>query len=154
MPDKTHQPNVTITGGTFNAPVNLASNQGNQPTTIINTQNNYSGSEDDLRQQIEELHKFITELETKHPNVQTQAEAEAIREKAIANIQTTNPSRWKIIRQQMRLLKRAVANPERHLQAGKATLVEVAKKLFDKSLIATAIITYIDKLSETPDQGE
>ena len=43
---------------------------------------------------------------------------------------------------------------ELHLQAAKATAVEVAKAAWEKSLIVKAIITYVDKLSETPDQGD
>jgi hypothetical protein len=53
----------------------------------------------------------------------------------------------------MRLLKTQLLNPHRHAQAAKATLIEVTKAAWEKSLIAKAIITYIDKLSETPDQG-
>jgi hypothetical protein len=34
-----------------------------------------------------------------------------------------------------------------------AAIVEVIKTYWEKSLIAKAIITYIDKLSENPDQG-
>jgi hypothetical protein len=48
----------------------------------------------------------------------------------------------------MLLLKRQLFNPDLHLQATKATLVEVTKAAYEKSLIAKAIITYIDKLSD------
>jgi hypothetical protein len=54
----------------------------------------------------------------------------------------------------MGVLKQQVLNPERHLQAAKATVVEVAKTVWEKSLIVKAMITYIDKLSEPLDQGE
>jgi hypothetical protein len=40
-----------------------------------------------------------------------------------------------------------------HTQAIKATIIKITKAYWEKSLIAKAIITYIDKLSETPDQG-
>jgi len=53
----------------------------------------------------------------------------------------------------MELLKRQLLNPERHLQAAKATVVEVTKAAWEKSLIVKAVVTYIDKLSETPDKG-
>ncbi|MEC4813375.1 MAG: hypothetical protein SAK29_08905 [Scytonema sp. PMC 1069.18] len=53
----------------------------------------------------------------------------------------------------MLLLKRQLFNPARHLQAAKATLVEITKAAYEKSLIAKAIITYIDKLSEEPNHG-
>ena len=75
------------------------------------------------------------------------------RDQAITHLQTTNPKRWQTIRHQMRLLKTQLLNPHRHAQAAKATLIEVTKAAWEKSLIAKAIITYIDKLSETPDQG-
>jgi HEAT repeat protein len=106
-----------------------------------------------LLQQNTDLHNFITELETQSPNPQTEAEAEAARDQAITRLQTTNPNLWQTIRHQMRTPKRQILNPERHAQAAKATLVEVTKAYWEKSLIAKAIITYIDKLSETPDQG-
>jgi hypothetical protein len=153
------QPNINISGGTFNGPVNLASNEGSQPTTIIGTQNNYATDPNllktiqDLLQQNTDLQTFITDLETQNPNLQTEAEAEAIRDRAITQIQTTNPTHWQTIRQQMRTLKQQLLNPERHAQAAKATLVEVTKAYWEKSLIIKAIVTYIDKLSETPDQG-
>jgi HEAT repeat protein len=107
----------------------------------------------DLLQKNTDLQKFITDLETQNPNLQTEAEAEAARNQAITHLQTTNPALWKNIRAQMRTLKQQLLNPERHLQATKATIVEVTKAYWEQSLIAKAIVTYIDKLSETPDQG-
>lgn len=49
--------------------------------------------------------------------------------------------------------KNKLTHCDRHLQAAKATLVEVTKAAYEKSLIAKAIITYIDKLSEEPNHG-
>lgn len=51
------------------------------------------------------------------------------------------------------VLKQQLFNPGRYLQAAKASAVELAKKAWEKSLIATAIIAYLDKLSEDPNQG-
>jgi predicted NACHT family NTPase len=147
------QPNVTISGGTFNGPVNFASNQGSQPTTIIGTQNNYFNTDEALRQEIADLNQFISELDAKHPNIQTETEAEQILDDEILAVQTDNPTRWQSLRYQMSLLKRQLFNPERHLQAAKATLIEVTKTAYEKSLIVKAIITYIDKLSEEPNHG-
>jgi HEAT repeat protein len=153
------QPSISISGGTFNGPVNLAPNQGHQPTTIIDTQINYTTDPNllqtiqNLLQQNTDLKNFITELETQNPHPQTEAEAEAARDKAIATLQNNNPNLWKTIRTQMRNLKHQLLNPDRHAQAAKATLVEVTKAYWEKSLIVKAIVTYIDKLSETPDQG-
>jgi HEAT repeat protein len=142
-------PNISI--GTISGGIqNFTPNQGTQ---IGHQNNNYFGADDTLLQQITELQQFITELETQHPHIQTLPEAEAARDQAITKIQATNPTRWQTIRHQMRLLKRQLLNPERHAQAAKATLIEVTKAAWEKSLIAKAIITYIDKLSETPDQG-
>jgi predicted NACHT family NTPase len=147
------QPNVTISGGTFNGPVNLASNQGSQPTTIIGTQNNYFNPDEALRKKIVDLNQFISELDAKHPNIQTETEAEQILDAEILAVQTDNPARWQSLHHQMSLLKRQLLNPESHLQAAKATLIEVAKTAYEKSLIAKAIITYIDKLSKEPNHG-
>jgi predicted NACHT family NTPase len=146
------QPSIAISGGTFNGPVNLAPNQGNQPTTIIGTQNNYFNTDEVFRRETAELHQFIAELEVKHSNIQTQAEADEILNAEIVAVQTESPS-WQTLRHQMTLLKRQLLNPERHLQAGKATLVEITKTIYEKSLLLKAIITYIDKLSEEPNHG-
>jgi hypothetical protein len=153
MKQMTDQPTIAISGGTFNGPVNLASNHGNQPTTIIGNQNNYFGTDESLRQEIADLNEFIAELETKHPNLLNEAEADKILDTEIVAVKTTNPTRWQNLRHQMSLLKRQLLNPERHLQATKATLVEVTKSAYEKSLIVKAIITYIDKLSEEPNHG-
>jgi predicted NACHT family NTPase len=149
------QPNVTISGGTFNGPINFASNQGSQPTTIIDIQNNYFNFNTDeaLRKEIADLNRFIAELDAKHPNIQTETDAEQILDAEILAVQTDNPTRWQSLRHQMSLLKRQLLNPERHLQAAKATLIEVTKTAYEKSLIVKAIITYIDKLSEEPNHG-
>jgi HEAT repeat protein len=150
------QPSIQI-GSISGGINNFTPNQGTQNLTQIETQNNYSTDPNllqtiqNLLQQNTDLHNFITDLETQSP--QTEAEAETARDRAITDLQTTNPILWKTIRTQMRTLKHQILNPERHAQAAKATLVEVTKAYWEKSLIAKAIITYIDKLSETPDQG-
>jgi predicted NACHT family NTPase len=149
------QPNIVnnISGGNFSGITNFTPNQGNQNYTTIETQNNYFETDDTLRQEIVELNQFIAELETKYPNVNTEAEAEKILDAEIVEVQTGNPTRWQTICRQWSLLKRQLFNPERHLQAAKATAVEVIKSACEKSLIAKAVITYLDKLSETPDLG-
>ncbi|MGI0493048.1 hypothetical protein ACN4EG_14795 [Alkalinema pantanalense CENA528] len=100
----------------------------------------------EIQSAIADLKTLITDLQTKHPNVTTEAEARDIIDAEFTEI-TTNPNH------KLTKLGQQLRNPERHLQAGKAALVEVAKKKLDQSLIATAIVTYLDKLSETPDQG-
>ena len=149
------QPNtVSISGGTFNGPVNLASNQGTQPTTIIDTQNNnYFGTDETFQQKIVDLQQLITELENQHPNLNTETQATEIVQQKLNQIQTQNPDRWQKLRDQMAILKQQFFNRERHAQALKATLVEVTKAKWEESLIVKAIVTYLDKFSETPEKG-
>ena len=145
---------ISISGGTFNGPVNLASNQGTQPTTIIDTQNNnYFSSDETLKHQIAELQQLITELETQHPNLQTEAQATQIVQQTMDQIQTQNPDRWQKLRDQMTILKQQFFNPDRHTQALKATIVEVTKTKWEENLLVKAIVTYLDKFSETPNKG-
>ncbi len=146
------QPSTINLSGTFNGPVNLASNQGHQPTTIIDTQNNYFGTDEALLQQITDLQTFITELESQHPNLQTEDQANTVVQTKLDQLQTQNPDRWQKLRDQMKILKAQFFNPERHAQAAKATIVEITKAKWEESLIVKAIVTYLDKFSETPDK--
>lgn len=50
-------------------------------------------------------------------------------------------------------LRQQILNPERHAQAIKATLGEVAKHYLEETVIAKAAITYLDKMSEEPNHG-
>lgn len=144
---------ISISGGTFNGPVNLASNHGHQPTTIIDTQNNYFGADEALLQQITDLQTFITEIESQHPNLQTEDQANTVVQTKLDQLQTQNPDRWQKLRQQIQILKAQFFNPDRHTQALKATVVEVTKAKWEESLIVKAIVTYLDKFSETPNKG-
>jgi hypothetical protein len=81
-----------------------------------------------------------------HPTVTTEAQAIAIIDAEFTEIKR-NPSH------KLTALRQQFLNPERHLQASKATLSEVTKHYLEESVFAKAIITYIDKLSETPDPG-
>ncbi len=67
--------------------------------------------------------------------------------------QTQNPDRWQKLRHQMTILKQQFLNPDHHAQTIKATLVEVTKVKWEESLMVKAIVTYLDKFSETPDKG-
>ena len=53
----------------------------------------------------------------------------------------------------MQILKAQFFNPERHAQALKATVVEVTKAKWEESLIVKAIVTCLNKFSETPEKG-
>ncbi len=95
---------------------------------------------------IADLQSLLTQLQTQHPTVTTETQALAIIDAEFTEIKRNPTHKLATLRQQ-------ILNPDRHLQATKATLVEVTKAYWEQSLIAKAIVTYIDKLSETPDQG-
>ena len=63
------------------------------------------------------------------------------------------PGRYHSVEAALKLTLRLLNEYDRHLQATKATLIEVAKSAYEKSLIVQAIITYLDKLSEEPNHG-
>jgi HEAT repeats len=123
--------------------------QGDQ----VGIQHNYFGTDPALSKQIADLQQLIADLEIQHPNLAGEAATQAIVDNALTEIQTQQPDRWQKILHQTTILKQQLLNPERHLQASKATLVEVTKAAWEKSLIIKAVITYLDKLSETPDKG-
>jgi HEAT repeat protein len=123
--------------------------QGDQ----IGIQHNYFGANPALSEQIADLQQLIADLEVQHPNPAEESDALAIVDNALTTIQTQQPDRWQKIRHQTTILKQQLLNPDRHLQASKATLVEVTKAAWEKSLIVKAIITYLDKFTETPDKG-
>jgi hypothetical protein len=107
---------------------------------------NNNPTEPEITNAIADLKTLIIDLQTQHPTVTTEAQAIEIIDAEFTEIQQ-NPNH------KLRNLGKQLRNPERHFQAGKAAIVEVAKKQLDQSLIATAIVTYLDKLSETPDKG-
>lgn len=115
--------------------------QGDQ----IGSQTNYA-TDPDIKDAIAELQTLLTQLQTQHPHVTTETEALAIIDAEFTETQHTKTHRLVTLRQQ-------ILNPERHLQAIKATLGEVAKHYLEESIWAKASITYFDKLSEAPDRG-
>ena len=136
------QPKNDFSGATFSAPVNF----GDNPTgDFVGTQNNYT-TDPEIKSAIADLKTLITDLQIQHPNVTTETQAIEIIDAEFNKIQQIPNNKFRNLGKQLR-------NPERHFQAGKAAIVEVAKKQLDQSLIATAIVTYLDKLSETPDKG-
>jgi HEAT repeat protein len=138
--------NIGQVGNINTGDVNI---QGDQ----VGIQHNYFGTDPALSAQIADLQQLIADLEIQHPNPEGEEVAVAIVDNALTIIQTQQPDRWQKIRHQATILKQQLFNPERHLQAGKATLVEVTKAAWEKSLIVKAIVTYLDKFSETPDKG-
>ncbi len=69
-------------------------------------------------------------------------------------IKETDLSRWQAIQEQLKLLKRQALNPERHFNATKEALSEVAKHYLEESVVAKALITYLNTMSADPTQGE
>jgi hypothetical protein len=132
--------------GTFNAG-NAAVNQGG---TIhgdqIGTQNQYA-NDPEVQGAIADLQTLLTQLQTQHPQVTTETEALAIIDAEFTEIQQSKTHRLATLRQQL-------LNPERHLQAIKATLGEVAKHYLEESVWAKASLTHLDKLSEQPNHGD
>ncbi|NMG56934.1 hypothetical protein E1H12_00005 [Geitlerinema sp. P-1104] len=125
-----------------NAAINLGGTvEGDQIGTNHNQTTNA-----EVKQAVADLQALLADLETQHPQVSSEQEASAIIEAEFTEIRETPNHRLAILRKQ-------ILNPERHLQAIKATSIEVAKSAYEKSILAKAVITYLDKLSETPDRG-
>lgn len=110
--------------------------------TYIETQNNYP-SDPEVKQAIAELQTLLSQLQAQHPSVTTETEALAIIDAEFTDIQQSRHHPLAMLRQQL-------LNPERHAQAFKATLGEVAKHYLEETPLAKAVITYLDKLSEAP----
>jgi hypothetical protein len=126
-----------------NAAINLGGTiEGDQ----IGTQN-YPTTDSEVQRAIADLKALLTQLQTQHPEVTTEAEAITIIDAEFTEIKQSPTSRLATLRQQ-------ILNPERHAQAIKATLGEVAKHYLEESVWAKATLTYLDKMSETPDRGD
>jgi hypothetical protein len=124
-----------------------------QVDTYIENQDSSEEISKALLEEIADLQQLIADLELQHPNPAEETAALEIVDNALTTMQTQQPDRWQKIRHQTTILKQQLLNPDRHLQASKATLVEVTKAAWEKSLIVKAVITYLDKFSETPDRG-
>lgn len=88
----------------------------------------------------------MIELQRQHPNITTETQAYEIIDAEFTTPTTANANKVATLRKQL-------LNPERHLQASKATLAEVAKHYLEESVWAKAFITYIDTMSTDPEQG-
>lgn len=113
----------------------------------VNTyiENNYQ-ADPEIKATISEIQTLLIQLQTQHPHVTTETQALTIIDAEFTEIQHSKTHPLATLRQQL-------LNPERHLQAIKATLAEIAKHYLEESIWAKATITYFDKLSETPDCG-
>lgn len=137
-----NEPKNNFTNATFNAPVNF----GDNPTgNFIGTQNHYA-SDPEMQNAIFELQSLLTQLQSQHPQVETEAEAMPIIDAEFTELKRSQTNKFAILRKQ-------IFTFERHAQAMKATLGEVAKHYLEENVWAKAVITYLDKMSETPDQG-
>jgi hypothetical protein len=136
------QPKNNFSGATFNGPVNLSNNLNDN---VIDTQNNYS-TDPEIKATLADLKTLIAQLQTQHPTVTTETAALTIIDAEFTEIKRNPAHKLATLRQQ-------ILNPERHLQATKATLSEIAKHYLEESIWAKAGITYLDKLSESPGQA-
>ncbi len=125
-----------------NAAINLGGTiEGDQ----VGTQN-YTATDPEVQGAIADLKAFLTQLQAQYPQVTTEAEALIIIDAEFTEIKQSPTNKLVTLRQQL-------LNPERHAQAIKATLGEIAKHYLEESVWAKATLTYLDKMSETPDQG-
>ena len=112
----------------------------------IGTQTQYT-NDPEVQGAIADLQTLLTQLQTQHPHVTTETEAITIID--IAEFTEIKQSKT----HKLATLRKQLLNPERHLQAIKATLGEVAKHYLEESVWAKASLTYLDKLSEEPNYG-
>jgi hypothetical protein len=125
-----------------NAAINLGGTiEGDQ----VGTQN-YTAADPEVQGAIADLKTLFTQLQTQYPQVTTEAEALIIIDAEFTEIKQSPTNKLVTLRQQL-------LNPERHAQAIKATLGEIAKHYLEESVWAKATLTYLDKMSETPNQG-
>jgi hypothetical protein len=113
--------------------------------TVIGIQNRYP-TDPEVQGAIADLQTLLTQLQTQHPQVTTETQALAIIDAEFTEIKQSPTNKLATLRKQL-------LNPERHTQAIKATLGEIAKHYLEESVWAKATLTYLDKMSETPDQG-
>ena len=112
--------------------------------TINGIQNTYE-SNPELATAIANLKTLITDLQTQYPTA-TPTQATTIIDAEFTEITQNKTHKFTTLRKQ-------ILNPDRHLQATKATLGEIAKHYLEESIWSKAIVTYLDKFSETPDKG-
>jgi hypothetical protein len=108
-------------------------------------ENNYP-NDPETKAAISDIQTLIAQLQTQHPQVVTEAQALAIIDVEFTEIQQSKTHKLATLRKQL-------LNPERHLQATKAALGEIAKHYLEESVWAKTIITYLDKFSEEPNHG-
>ena len=134
----------------------------NQPTFHINSVGNlntgdvtiqgdqigiqHNAADPEIKRAIADLQTLIAQLQTQYPHIATETEALAILDVEFTEIKRDKTHKLATLRKQL-------LDPDRHLQAIKAALGEVAKHYLEESVWAKTTITYLDKLSEEPNHG-
>lgn len=113
--------------------------------TVIGIQHSYA-TDPEVQRTVADLQTLLTQLQTQHPQVTTETQALTIIDAEFTEIKQSNTRNLTTLRKQL-------LNPDRHLQATKAALGEVAKHYLEESVLAKMLITYLDKLSEDPNYG-
>lgn len=113
--------------------------------TVIGIQHSYA-TDPEVQRTVADLQTLLTQLQTQHPQVTTETQALTIIDAEFTEIKQSNTRNLTTLRKQL-------LNPDRHLQATKAALGEVAKHYLEESVWAKAGLTYLDKLSEDPNCG-
>jgi hypothetical protein len=108
-------------------------------------ENNYP-NDPETKAAISDIQILIAQLQTQHPQVTTEDRAIDIIDVEFTEIKQSKTHKLATLRKQL-------LNPERHLQATKAALGEIAKHYLEESVWAKTIITYLDKFSEEPNRG-
>lgn len=113
----------------------------------VGIQHNYAAPNPQLESALQDLKNTLAELQQQHPNIATESGAIEVIDGELTN-PFPSPTASKLV-----LLRQQFLNPERHFQATKATLIEIAKHFLEDSLFAKAFITYIDTLSGDLGEG-
>ena len=100
----------------------------------------------EVKSTIVDLQTLFTQLQAQHPHITTQSQALPILDAEVTDIKQGKIPRFAALGKQL-------LNPERHLQALRAALGEIAKHYLEDSVWAKTTITYLDKLSEEPNHG-
>ena len=108
-------------------------------------EHNYA-NDPEVKSTIADLQTLFTQLQAQHPHITTQSQALPILDAEFIEIKQSKTPRLAALRQQL-------FNPERHLQAIKAAIGEIAKHCLEQSVWAKTMLAYLDKLSEEPNHG-
>ena len=100
----------------------------------------------EVKSAIADLQTLFTQLQAQHPHITTETQASPILDAEFTDIKHGKTPRLATLRKQL-------LNPDRHLQAIKAALGEIAKHYLEESVWAKTAFTYLDKLSEEPNHG-